>query len=309
MSMREISILCYHGIVDKIPDGFNYSGKHLDVKEFKKQIEFLTKNFEIITMRQIENYLQGKKDIPKKSIALTFDDGYANNTKYAEPVLKDLGAKATLYLATGYIGTGKLMWSDEIELAILTFPSDNFKLRLDKEIFFNISTLENRHLALREIKTYLKKSLPEKIYYVLQELKKLARISKFSIDADLHSFLSWDDVRSMHSSNIWEIGAHTVDHYSLGVLSPRVGINQIRNSVNRVKDELNIDYAPLFSYPEGREFDMPLYASEFLKDIGLKSAPSALPGRNNLTKLSKKRAMRLKRYLVGFESLSFPWKI
>lgn len=307
--MREISIICYHGIIDEIPKRFNSSGKHLNVKIFKKQIEFLTRNFEITTMRQIENYFQGNGDLPKKSVALTFDDGYANNAKYADPILMEFGAKATIYLATNYIGTGRLMWSDEIELTVLTMPIDQFKVKLDKEIYFDISTIEKRYTALKVIKNYLKESSPRKIVAVLQDLTILAPDSVRAINYDLHSFLSWDDVRSMNSSTIWEIGAHTLDHYSLGVLSPTLGIEQIKQSMNKVRQELNIDGVPLFSYPEGREFDMPLYAVKYLKNIGLRTAPSALAGRNILSKFSTKRAMRLKRYLVGFESLSFPWQL
>ena len=302
--MREISIICYHGIIDEIPKRFNSSGKHLNVKIFKKQIEFLTRNFEITTMRQIENYFQGNGDLPKKSVALTFDDGYANNAKYADPILMEFGAKATIYLATNYIGTDRLMWSDEIELTVLTMPIDQFKVKLDKEIYFDISTIEKRYTALKVIKNYLKKSSPRKIVAVLQDLTILAPDSVRAINYDLHSFLSWDDVRSMSSSTIWEIGAHTLDHYS-----PTLGIEQIKQSMNKVRQELNIDGVPLFSYPEGREFDMPLYAVKYLKNIGLRTAPSALAGRNILSKFSTKRAMRLKRYLVGFESLSFPWQL
>ena len=66
--MREVSIICYHGIIDEISNEFNSSGKHLDVNMFKKQIDFLARNFEIITMRQIEHYFQGNGDLPKKSI-------------------------------------------------------------------------------------------------------------------------------------------------------------------------------------------------------------------------------------------------
>jgi peptidoglycan/xylan/chitin deacetylase (PgdA/CDA1 family) len=307
--VREVSIICYHGIIDKIPNEFNSSGKHLDVNIFKKQIDFLTRNFEIITMRQIEQYFQGDGDLPKKSVAVTFDDGYANNAKYADPILMNSGIKATIYLATNYIGTGRLMWSDEVELAILAIPVDYFKLKLDEVHYFDISTTEKRYTALKIVKNYLKKSAPEKIKTVLLELTILAPDAGRAINSDLHYFLNWDDVRSMSSSNIWEIGAHTLDHYSLGVLSPTLGTEQIKQSIYKVRQELNIDYVPLFSYPEGREFDMPLYAVKFLKNIGLRTAPSALEGHNILTKLSTKRAMRLKRYLVGFESLSFPWQL
>ena len=45
-------------------------------------------------------------EVPKKSVLVTFDDGYLDNWVYAHPVLKDFGQCATLFLITGWIGDG-----------------------------------------------------------------------------------------------------------------------------------------------------------------------------------------------------------
>jgi hypothetical protein len=52
---------------------------------------------------------------------------------------------------------------------------------------------------------------------------------------------------------------------------------------------------------------MPSYAVETLKDSGLHSAPSAIPGFNDMTLFSSESFFRLRRYMVGFEDLPFPW--
>lgn len=43
---------------------------------------------------------------PKKSVLLTFDDGYLDNWAYVYPVLKEFGQRATIFLVTGWVGDG-----------------------------------------------------------------------------------------------------------------------------------------------------------------------------------------------------------
>lgn len=44
--------------------------------------------------------------MPKKSVLVTFDDGYLDNWVYAHPVLEEFGQRATIFLITGWIGEG-----------------------------------------------------------------------------------------------------------------------------------------------------------------------------------------------------------
>jgi peptidoglycan/xylan/chitin deacetylase (PgdA/CDA1 family) len=45
-------------------------------------------------------------EIPKKSVLVTFDDGYLDNWVYAHPVLAEFGQRATIFLITGWLGDG-----------------------------------------------------------------------------------------------------------------------------------------------------------------------------------------------------------
>lgn len=45
---------------------------------------------------------------PRKSVLLTFDDGYLDNRAYAYPVLREFGQHATIFLVTGWAGDGPL---------------------------------------------------------------------------------------------------------------------------------------------------------------------------------------------------------
>jgi peptidoglycan/xylan/chitin deacetylase (PgdA/CDA1 family) len=307
--MPQISILCYHGIIDKSTYGFNSSGKHLNENEFDNQMGFLARNFEIVSMQNIENYFLGLESLPKKSVAITFDDGYANNLWTAHPILEKYGLSATIYLATEYINSRKIMWTDRLELALIQSQVTEFEVLLDKIQHFDISNLTNKLNAFKTIKSYIKRANPKLNNIILDDIDQKLEIDKNVIIPSIHKFLDWDEVRFMNSSGVWDIGAHTEKHYSLGTLNRHDGIKQINDSILKVKTELRSNVLPLFSYPEGRDFDMPKYAIKFLRSIGLKSAPSANPGENYITKFSKYKAMKLKRYLVGFENFDFPWEM
>ena len=57
--------------------------------------------------------------MPKKTVVLTFDDGYRSFRDFAYPVLKELRFTATLFVYTDYVGAGRnaLSWDDLKALA------------------------------------------------------------------------------------------------------------------------------------------------------------------------------------------------
>jgi peptidoglycan/xylan/chitin deacetylase (PgdA/CDA1 family) len=57
--------------------------------------------------------------LPDKAVAITFDDGYADNLHEASPRLASAGVPATLFLATGFVGQRHEYWWDELARGIL----------------------------------------------------------------------------------------------------------------------------------------------------------------------------------------------
>jgi len=88
-------ILMYHMISNPIK-GAKFNSLRVSPEMFEKQLRYLTENdWQFFTMSE----LVSKKDqLPEKSIAITFDDGYQDNISNALPLLKKYKAKATIYL-------------------------------------------------------------------------------------------------------------------------------------------------------------------------------------------------------------------
>lgn len=67
---------------------------------FRRQMEWLAMNTEVLTL---DGLLSGSGSKPLR-VAITFDDGYASVALNAEPILRDLGLPATVYINTGWMG-------------------------------------------------------------------------------------------------------------------------------------------------------------------------------------------------------------
>jgi len=105
-----VPVLTYHDI------GPQAKGRLvIGAKAFAEQMRYLKANrYRVITLAEFHEFLQLKRQLPRRAVVLTFDDGYRSFLTHAYPVLKELGFTATLFVYTDYVGTGRnaLGWDD-----------------------------------------------------------------------------------------------------------------------------------------------------------------------------------------------------
>src|SRR5262249_2051884 len=80
-----------------------------------QQMRYLkTEGYRPITLGEFLEFTRMGRQLPKKSVVLTFDDGYRSFKLFAYPVLKELGFTATLFVYTDYVGAGRnaLSWPE-----------------------------------------------------------------------------------------------------------------------------------------------------------------------------------------------------
>ena len=73
--------------------------KGLDKELFKNQIEFMKNSFNVVTMEQVLENIQGEgmHGLPENALLLTFDDGYADNYTVAYPILEEYGLQGSFF--------------------------------------------------------------------------------------------------------------------------------------------------------------------------------------------------------------------
>lgn len=95
---ERVPVLMYHHML--LPeDKTDENNLIVTTKEFDEQMEYLFENdYTTITTKELGLFLDGKLDLPEKSVLITFDDGYQSNYIYAYPILKKYGFKASISL-------------------------------------------------------------------------------------------------------------------------------------------------------------------------------------------------------------------
>src|SRR6185503_16481297 len=85
--------------------------------------------------------------VPRGAVAVTFDDGYADNATHALPLLQRYGIPATVFLATGCIGNGRIPWHDEVLLAFEGTRRKDFRLPVPDGARMPLATETDRAFA------------------------------------------------------------------------------------------------------------------------------------------------------------------
>lgn len=102
--MRKIQILMYHQ-VGNFPAMTTHRATYCDYRRFARQMAYLKiMKYRVLTMGEVVQCVQGKRDIPHKAVALTFDDAYENFYEYAFPVLEKYSFPATVYAISNFLG-------------------------------------------------------------------------------------------------------------------------------------------------------------------------------------------------------------
>jgi peptidoglycan/xylan/chitin deacetylase (PgdA/CDA1 family) len=107
-----VAVLGYHDFSETLPE----TEMRLRTSKFRKQMETIRLlGLTVVSMEDFSSWKRGEKDIPKKSVVLTFDDGWKSVYTDAVPVLREFGYPYTIYLYRNYVdGGGKAMTSEMI---------------------------------------------------------------------------------------------------------------------------------------------------------------------------------------------------
>ena len=109
-----VTILAYHSVNES---SWVYA---VTAKQFSQQMNYLQRNCEIVPLSYIVDFVRGERKLGARTVAITFDDGYADNFSVVYPFLRGLNIPMSLFVCTGLID-GKLRNKDLLHLEAMTW--------------------------------------------------------------------------------------------------------------------------------------------------------------------------------------------
>lgn len=259
-------ILFWHG-VDQIVDQ-NVEAESFDIFTFKRQIAYLNKYYEIISLDEFYNRYQSKKFTNREAV-LTFDDGYLNNLNVVYPILNELNLPFTVFVSTEHIETGELFPTSIARLIV--YGADLKKinvpfLKIDNE---DILDIENRNIIYSKVINALKSKPLEEVRRIVSELKTnlsdqdyITLVEKFKSVKPMN----WEEVKKLHSLGV-TIGSHCKYHICCHSNQDEQEVKaQIIDSKNIIEQKLQTE-CKYFAYPNG---DYTEVSNDFVKTAGYK---------------------------------------
>ena len=255
-------ILMYHSVRKVKRDPFALC---VSPKNFERQMQIVASMAKPVPLKRMI-----EPNIPERAVAVTFDDGYADNLHQALPILERHGIPATIFIATGYIGGNREFWWDEIERLLLgrgsldgmssvsagghrlSLPNDAGQRRSGWTAWrrrhwkaWDSAGADPRERQFTEIRNWLKqRSVADREEAILQ----LRRQSTARQQG--RSAMTEPELREVAGHQFIEIGAHTVNHPSLGWLDADAQREEITESKRWLETTLNRPIET-FAYPYG----------------------------------------------------------
>ena len=257
------------------------------IADFKREIKFLLKYFDIISLDQAVETLRLGQGFSRPTVSITVDDGFADNFTLLFPVLSLHKVPVTIFLTTGVIGTKDKIWVDRLADLFLNTQKTAMVMKVGmSEKRYGLTTLDEKREAYSGVLSELKDVEFAERNRLLGSLEQ-----KLGAAPEDHRaiMLDWEQVRMMSRQGI-SFGAHTMTHPILTNMPLQDAKREILGSKEAIEKNIGIKVRH-FAYPNGRPQDFNEELRSYCKEIGFESISTCDFGNNK----SAEDALRLKR--------------
>lgn len=108
---RTVRVLCYHDLTNTPKSDYDVTPA-----DFKAHLKLLKDGgFQTISCEQLADYFANAKDIPARSVIISFDDGRTSVLKTAKPLLDEFGFTPVLFVNPGSVGGKNYLGWEELK--------------------------------------------------------------------------------------------------------------------------------------------------------------------------------------------------
>ncbi len=244
-------VLMYHQIAETKDD---LNDLAVSPKNFAAHVSVLKDRCEVVPLSEIQSKPESRSNRPR--VAITFDDGYADNGEVGAPIMEAAGLPASFFITGIAIdGRGEFWW-DSLEHLFLDLsdqnaPQDPFEVSIGgQHLRVDLRTRDARLNAQKSLRRPLRLRPPEEIAPVIDAL--MAHVGSEAPACERHRLAGLGGVQALSRIPGMTIGSHTIRHASLPSLTQEARRHELAES-RRLIEEV-IDKPVLeFAFPFGGE--------------------------------------------------------
>ncbi len=253
-------ILMYHRIAE---DPIDHWGLSVSPAHFQEQLDVLRRTRHPFPLTEFVRRLAAGT-LPSDAVAVTFDDGYADNFISGKPRLAAADVPATVFLATSYLDRPDEFWWDELARLVLAGDAlRNFELVVGRTVLHidlgagafarqdgtvSAAVLKMRQAALTPIWEAMRRLNEDERRRAMAEIRSV--LTDRVCNVDRGRAMTRDEVGALVSDGLITIGAHTATHPLLTALGYDACQAEIAQSKAACEDLVGAEVAG-FAYPYG----------------------------------------------------------
>jgi peptidoglycan/xylan/chitin deacetylase (PgdA/CDA1 family) len=253
-------ILNYHRVADEPVDPW---GLAVSPARFAEQLQVLRRTRSPLPLTDFVNCFKAGT-LPTNAVAVTFDDGYADNLLAGKPLLAAADIPATIFLVTGCLDSSEEFWWDELARLVLAESGpQKFEVVVQGHVLsFDLGgfpapaahvwsswlSRKQRWRAYRSIWLALRTLDNEGRRRVMAEIR--AKLTGRHSQPGAGRAMSRREVRLLVDGELITIGAHTVTHPALTATEIDASRREIAES-KAACEALVGKPVPGFAYPYG----------------------------------------------------------
>ena len=278
--------------------------KGLEFEGFKRQLDYLTQHYEIISAEHLMAYFLGDiSTLPKNACMLTFDDGYRDHFKYVLPELQRRGLPGCFFPPARPVLDGALLDVNAIHFVLARCPDKRALLAdvklecsrcgIDEDDWSDLWVANGKpsrydRAEVNFLKIILQRELPEEIRWRVIKSLFERYVGKSEEDFCDELYMSFDEVQSLISDGMY-VGSHTYNHEWLNSLSPERQEIEIDLSIKFLEDLGAGTSKWIMCYPYGA------YNEDTLKILQRKNCVVGFALNDEYSSLDKSKALEMSR--------------
>jgi peptidoglycan/xylan/chitin deacetylase (PgdA/CDA1 family) len=233
----------YHIVSDERVAHVIHLYPYRNMVQFKIDLDYFLKNYNPIEPFELIKAIKNGRKLKKKAFILSFDDGFREIHDVVAPILKQKGVPAIFFLTTGFLDNRVLGHNNQASLLIERYSKLNHIPKIVRKVKETLGSIHGKSCDIRK-ELLSSKSISR------ETLDRIATVLEVDFDrylCEVKPYLTTKQVESLIHDG-FHIGAHSINHFHYGTLTPLEQLTQTRESMDLIRRKFNLNYA-FYAFP------------------------------------------------------------